>query len=220
MLFGLVALHAALVLLPRALLGPAAILPGDAVLAALLALLSLFLLAELSGDARRPSPQPFSSPADRRHTRLAALTGVLTLAVLWTAVGEQACRSLAAPQSSVWRQPVGAWLMFAGIALRYAAIRSLGRYFGNRITVLPDQRLVRRGIYRWLRHPSEAGLLAITLGACLLLGGGVAATIWCACLLPAVLRRIAGEDRQLAAAFAEDFAAYRRDVPALMPFVY
>lgn len=222
------ALHAAVLLLPLCFGGRSFENLHDGALGLFLALMTLFFLAESRGSAMAElkvtragesasSTAPLAS-ADRIHTRLAALTGGLILAVLWIAVGERTCQGstgFASPGPSA----LGAALMLGGIALRYAAIRSLGRYFGNRITILPDQSLVRTGIYRWLRHPSETGLLAIVLGTCLLLGSPVAATIGCLVLLPVVLWRIAGEDRQLAAAYAEEFAAYRRDVAGLVPFL-
>jgi methyltransferase len=38
--------------------------------------------------------------------------------------------------------------------LRYYCIFSLGRFWNTRILVLPGARPVRRGPYRWLRHPN------------------------------------------------------------------
>lgn len=60
---------------------------------------------------------------------------------------------------------------------RLWVILSLGRYWTTRIITLPDAPLVRRGPYRWLRHPNylvvslEIALLPAAFGA------------WMVCLL-------------------------------------
>lgn len=58
---------------------------------------------------------------------------------------------------------------FAGLGLRVAAIRTLGS--GFRSTTIPTARWVRRGIYRFLEHPSELGL-----ALCIVAAAGVAGT--------------------------------------------
>lgn len=45
-----------------------------------------------------------------------------------------------------------------GQALRYAAIRTLGRRWTVRIVTVPGRPPVRRGIYRHLRHPNYLGV--------------------------------------------------------------
>jgi methyltransferase len=48
------------------------------------------------------------------------------------------------------------WLALLGLAqgLRYWAIASLGRFWNTRILVIPGRPLVRRGPYRFIRHPN------------------------------------------------------------------
>jgi protein-S-isoprenylcysteine O-methyltransferase Ste14 len=49
---------------------------------------------------------------------------------------------------------VGLVLMGAGIALRQWAVTLLGRFFTVDVRLHPDQTVVERGPYRWVRHPS------------------------------------------------------------------
>lgn len=74
------------------------------------------------------------------------------------------------------------WLiLFAMLQLvRLSTLVSLGRFWTTRIIVLPGHERVRRGPYRWLRHPNYAVVAAeivalpMTFGAWLLaLGFGV-----------------------------------------------
>jgi methyltransferase len=66
------------------------------------------------------------------------------------------------------------WLaaVFAGVqVVRYWIIFSLGERWTTRVIVLPGASLVRRGPYRWLRHPNyvvviaEIALLPLIFGA-------------------------------------------------------
>jgi protein-S-isoprenylcysteine O-methyltransferase Ste14 len=90
---------------------------------------------------------------------------------------------------------LAAGLIIAGIALRIAAIRTLGARFVSSTTV---DRVVVRGPYRWMHHPSELGLLAIAAGSAALVGSPLAATLAGFVLLPLSVFRCAGEDRELA----------------------
>lgn len=69
-------------------------------------------------------------------------------------------------------KPDGVLLAFYGLLqlARIWIIASLGRYWTTRIVTVPDAPLVRRGPYRWLRHPNywlvaaEIALLPLVFG--------------------------------------------------------
>ena len=56
------------------------------------------------------------------------------------------------------------WPMVAVVLLstvvRWWCIAVLGKYWNTRIIVIPDAPLVRRGPYRWMRHPNYAAVTA------------------------------------------------------------
>lgn len=62
--------------------------------------------------------------------------------------------------------------IFAGLqGLRLWVVASLGPYWTTRVMTLPDAPLVRRGPYRWMRHPNyavvaaEIAILPLAFGA-------------------------------------------------------
>lgn len=65
------------------------------------------------------------------------------------------------------------WLALFGLLqlARLWAIASLGRFWTTRVITVPGQPLVRRGPYRWLRHPNylvvagEIAVLPLAFGA-------------------------------------------------------
>ena len=64
------------------------------------------------------------------------------------------------------RQSRCEWLesSWLGLALRIWAIAALGGAFRTTVEVEPGQTVVSTGPYRWIRHPSYAGLLLIVAG--------------------------------------------------------
>ena len=123
-----------------------------------------------AGLGRRPA-----ATGQKTVNRLALLTGLALLAVFWVAL---VARVGQASPVTGWQQAVGAGVMLAGAVLRWLAISRLGPFFVTGIHVAAEQPLVRDGVYRILRHPSETGILAAALGASVLLGSWAAAIVW------------------------------------------
>jgi methyltransferase len=91
-------------------------------------------------------------------------------------------------------------LLAAAKALKWWAILSLGPFWTFRVIVVPDVPLIRRGPYRWLRHPNYVGVIGELAGVALAAGAavfGVAAMSGFGLLL---FKRIRVEERMLATA--------------------
>jgi len=114
------------------------------------------------------------------------------------------------------------WLLaveFGGLLLGVWALLSVGR--GN-LYILPDVRagatFVRRGPYRFIRHPMYAALLLV--GAALTLDQPSPMRLAAlALLLAVILVKLHYEERLLGAAFPE-YARYKQETSRLIPFVY
>jgi len=73
------------------------------------------------------------------------------------------------------------------------------------------------GLYAHVRHPRYAGMFGAVLGAALLAGTPllwVVLLIWC----PFAFLAIRLEEKELAARFGPGYEAYRKRVPAFLPF--
>lgn len=108
----------------------------------------------------------------------------------------------------------------AGLLIRYSAIAQLGDLFTWRVTIHDDHRLVTRGIFTHIRHPSYTGGLLAALGILMALAVWPAIAVFCATHVPLVLRRIALEERTLALHFREEYDAYRDRTARLIPYVF
>lgn len=86
-----------------------------------------------------------------------------------------------------------------GIALRGLAIRALGDAFSSETVLVPGRVVVRGGVVRWTRHPSELGLALFAFGLALLGDSAIAAAFAGLVVVPSAAVRIAGEERLLRA---------------------
>lgn len=111
-------------------------------------------------------------------------------------------------------------LIWAGVALRLWAVRTLGRYFRTAVMVLDDHRLVEAGPYRRLRHPSYAGTLTTLLGVAIGIGNWISLAWLFAWMLPAYAWRVRVEEAALARRFGPAYEAYRQGRWAMIPGVW
>jgi protein-S-isoprenylcysteine O-methyltransferase Ste14 len=114
----------------------------------------------------------------------------------------------------------GIALMVAGTVLRWAAIRALWDYFTVNVSILEGQRVIRRGLYGLVRHPSYTGLLLRYLGFGLALANWLSAALVFLPLLAATVYRIRVEEEALGEHFGEEYAAYARATKRLVPGIY
>ena len=115
---------------------------------------------------------------------------------------------------------VPATVLLAGAALlAWTGVSALGRHWRIDAALNSDHRLVRSGPYSFVRHPIYASML------CMLLGTGLLLTPW-QLFLPAICIFLIGteirvriEDALLASHFGQQFTAYKRKVPAYIPWL-
>jgi protein-S-isoprenylcysteine O-methyltransferase Ste14 len=119
-----------------------------------------------------------------------------------------------------WTLGLGIAIVLAGAVLRDWAILSLGRYFRREVTIEPGQRIVRRGPYRVLRHPSYTGIFLILAGFGLAFGSWVSAAVALLIVFAGMLPRIRVEERALAQAFGPDYADYAKSTARVLPHVW
>jgi protein-S-isoprenylcysteine O-methyltransferase Ste14 len=211
------ALHLALLMLPLCLMGTLGWASSDIPTCLFLALATAFCLGDLTRmkSGTEPGLQA-SSPTDQRAVRLARVSSLWILLIFWIALVQHAANRADVPPIQVL---AGGLLMLAGVAIRWLAIHTLGSHFVTEITVRERQPLVQSGAYRWVRHPSETGLLAVVLGATVVLACPLAMLLWAFGLAPMTLVRLRLEERSLAEAFGPSFEHYARRVKRLIPFV-
>jgi protein-S-isoprenylcysteine O-methyltransferase Ste14 len=112
---------------------------------------------------------------------------------------------------------LGVIVMWLGLATRVWAVAALGRAFRTTVEVDPDQAVVTTGPYRWIRHPSYAGLLLIVAGLGLALGNWLSVVICLVLPPPALVWRIHVEEAELSRVLGDAYVAYRAMTARLIP---
>ncbi|HMC57988.1 MAG TPA: isoprenylcysteine carboxylmethyltransferase family protein [Candidatus Solibacter sp.] len=106
----------------------------------------------------------------------------------------------------------------AGI-LSWTSVTHLGRQFRVNAGLYEDHQLVRTGPYAIVRHPIYSSLFAILLSTICVLTRWDWAILSIALFVAGTEIRVHAEDGLLASRFGEDFARYKSQVPAYVPFL-
>ncbi len=148
-----------------------------------------------------------------------------TLRLLWLGIVIGLLLANAAEWLPVGRLPgapnvtglVALGLLLIGLAVRWAAILTLGRFFTVDVAIHTDHAVVQTGLYRFVRHPSYTGLLIAFLGL------GVFFANWLSILgllVPitlAIVNRVATEERALLASLGSEYEVYRARTKRFIP---
>jgi protein-S-isoprenylcysteine O-methyltransferase Ste14 len=156
-----------------------------------------------------------STPAGNQSLQLGVLL-LLSLFLLWFLPFADR-RSILTLKHSYWRY-LGLLLCCIGVAVRLLALKALGEYFSAYVTLQPNHRLVRHGIYRSIRHPLYLSLLLVPTGIALVFASFLALSVMVLATI-FVFDRIRREEHMLAVHFGSAFEDYRRCAWTLIPHV-
>ena len=116
-------------------------------------------------------------------------------------------------------QVVAASLSIWSVLLAMSAIRELGKQWSLEARLVEGHKLVTSGPYNLVRHPIYTAMLG------LLIATGIVISQWPVLLIAVVVFligtwiRTSFEESLLSEAFGEEFAEWKRRVPALVPFL-
>jgi protein-S-isoprenylcysteine O-methyltransferase Ste14 len=120
------------------------------------------------------------------------------------------------PPWSLWAYTGGCLLLLMGFAGRVTALRAMDNSY-NQFIACPQNGLVTTGIYAIIRHPLYLFYLLEMTGFILISINILSIAAWL-CVALAARLRARQEDKLLAAAFGEEFAAYEQQTNAFWPF--
>lgn len=179
-------------------------------------LIALFPLSEIAlGVFKRANPEN-SQNEDRGSLR-----------VLWLAISVAVCLAVASqwipsarlPHFPTLRFSLFITLLLGGLALRWAAIVYLGRFFTMNVAIHQGHNLVESGLYRFVRHPSYTGMLLAFLGLAAFYWNWLSILALMIPIILAIINRIFKEERALQTAFGAQYDDYCKRTKRLIPFV-
>jgi len=115
---------------------------------------------------------------------------------------------------------LGLAVWVGGTLFRWYSIRALGRFFTFDVAISPGQRVIERGPYRWIRHPSYLGALVGEIGFGMTLTNWLALLLPVCCLATAYVYRIHVEEQALVLGLGPAYSDYMRRTSRLIPFLF
>ena len=170
-----------------------------------------FLVSELALARSRRAATTQADGRDRGSLRLLwlVISAAVTAGIVVDSWGPRL------PAATQW---VGVAVFGAGAALRWWAIRHLGRFTVD-VAVAADHRVVSDGPYRYVRHPSYTGLLLEFIGFALVPAAVLTPLVMLPPIFLALWYRIRVEETALRAGLGEEYEAYSRRTKRLVPGV-
>jgi protein-S-isoprenylcysteine O-methyltransferase Ste14 len=111
---------------------------------------------------------------------------------------------------------VGLFLTALGVGIGVWARLSLGGNWSGTVTLKQDHELVRKGLYRWIRHPIYSGILLAFIGTAVI-KGQVRGWIGLAILWTAFYIKARREESFLRQEFGEGFEEHLRHTGMFLP---
>jgi protein-S-isoprenylcysteine O-methyltransferase Ste14 len=185
---------------------------------ALATALAIWIAPEAARGLRWRGRNNGASVADRGS--LYVTVGLIELGG-WLAL---ACALLLSSATILWNREalfgIGITLMLVGVALRSWAVRTLGRYFLPVVAVRADQRVVRDGPYRLIRHPTYSGALLTLLGFGLTLTNWAAVVALLGCASVGLAYRVRVEEQALLRMLGQPYREYVAQTTRFVPFLF
>jgi protein-S-isoprenylcysteine O-methyltransferase Ste14 len=156
------------------------------------------------------STQP-AKVVDRR-ARWGVLLAAISYAILW--------------EGNFWARPLPGWravlsvlFLLLAILLSWTSTRALGRHLRIDAGLDSSHELVRRGPYRFIRHPIYTSMLCVLVGTGLMITPAPLFLVAACVFIAGTEIRVRIEDRLLAGRFGGEFREYQRQVSAYIPFL-
>jgi protein-S-isoprenylcysteine O-methyltransferase Ste14 len=164
-----------------------------------------------------------NKPTERSQDRTSRLSYLIVLLIgslllLHTPLHEGVLSRRFVPRSLLLGY-IGLALTVAGVAFAIWARFIIGRNWSGRVTIKKDHELVRTGPYALVRHPIYTGVLCALAGTALGIGE-LHALLGLPLVFIGFVIKSRMEEKFMSEQFGEEYARYRQQVKALIPYVW
>jgi protein-S-isoprenylcysteine O-methyltransferase Ste14 len=115
---------------------------------------------------------------------------------------------------------MGLFLITAGMIFRFIAVWSLGKFFTVNVTIQENHKIIKNGVYKFIRHPSYLGSLVSFIGFGISLNNWISLTMIVIPITIAFINRIKIEEKLLLKQFEADYSEYMKKTYRLLPKIY
>jgi protein-S-isoprenylcysteine O-methyltransferase Ste14 len=114
----------------------------------------------------------------------------------------------------------GLIFIVSGLIVRWLAILTLKHQFTVDVFIAKDHRIIREGIYRYVRHPTYAGSLLSFFGLGLFFANYISMLVIFIPVCAAFLYRIHVEEKALIDYFGDEYISYCASTKRLIPGIF
>ena len=150
--------------------------------------------------------------------------GIL-IGLQWSGIALNFALSALFPAAAIRQQRItlfllGVFLILLGVALRWYAIWTLGRYFTRDVAVSTDQKIVQTGPYRSIRHPAYSGTFLTMLGVGLAMTNWASLIVLLMLVLAGHMYRVHIEEKALIETIGQPYIEYMHHTKRFIPMIF
>lgn len=112
----------------------------------------------------------------------------------------------------------GLCLSVVGLYIRLVAVRTLGKHFSTELKTLENHKLIKHGVYKYVRHPAYLGMSVLCIGIPLAVSSLYGFLVMLA-LIPCYLYRIHYEENMLLEKFGNEYREHMKKTKKMLPFL-
>lgn len=150
--------------------------------------------------------------------------GIL-IGLQWSGIALNFALSALFPAAAIRQQRItllllSVFLILLGVALRWYAIWTLGRYFTRDVAVSTDQKIVQTGPYRSIRHPAYSGTFLTMLGVGLAMTNWASLIVLLMLVLAGHIYRVHIEEKALIETIGQPYIEYMHHTKRFIPMIF
>lgn len=150
---------------------------------------------------------------------------LLLIGLQWTGLALNFLLAWLLPAAAIFWQRTAFFLLGIiciplGVALRWYAIQTLGRYFTRDVAVSAGQQVVQHGPYRLIRHPAYSGTFLTMLGVGLALTNWASLSALLVCVFLGHFYRVRIEEQALVRTLGQPYLDYMRRTRRFIPLLF
>jgi len=115
---------------------------------------------------------------------------------------------------------IGILMIAGGTIFRVRSIQTLGKFFTAAVQTQENQKIIDKGAYKVIRHPSYLGAYIAFTGTAVILHAYTGIIFSVIVMLAAYRYRIKVEEETLLRSFGNEYGNYQKSTKKLIPFIY
>jgi len=115
---------------------------------------------------------------------------------------------------------IGMSLIVIGFMIRIHSILTLKQYFTYSVAKVENHKIIKTGLYKFIRHPGYLGQLIIFVGISISISNWLSILVMMIPIIAGYLYRIRIEEKFMLEQLGEDYLNYQEQTKRIIPMIY